>query len=397
MTNPVGRLTGAATELLHRQRARRPWLDHLARAGGRYNRVQADLMASGVTYYVFLALAPVTLLLAAVAGLVLRGNPLLQDQLLAALRDAVPGETGEGLADNVTTAIDSATTFGVVGLVGVLFVGLGAMDKLRVGMDIVWRGRPDEPDFLADRGKDLVALLGFGVAGVLSIALTTGATTAVGRLLGLTEIDDVPGFFLLTRALPIVLAVAGDTLLFLWLLKGVPGNPFGYRQLLPGAVFGAVGFEVLKLVGGVYLTIISGNVTASTFGGLVGLIVWINVVARFAFYTACWTATVPAIEHAHTRVPHGPAGPTPLPEIALVAERTAGPAPARVALGLLGTGVLAGLVGGRLITRSVVRRVAAGRGRSPGHQTPGHQTPGPQTPGARSSGHRPPDHEPPRR
>ncbi|MGY5884817.1 YihY/virulence factor BrkB family protein [Modestobacter lacusdianchii] len=365
MTNPVGRLAGAATELLRRQRARRPWLDHLARAGGRYNRVQADLMASGVTYYVFLALAPVTLLLVAVAGLVLRGNALLQDQLLAALRDAVPGETGARLADSVTSAIDSATTFGVLGLVGVVFVGLGAMDKLRVGMDIVWRGRPDPPDFLADRGKDLVAVLGFGVAGVLSIALTTGATTAVGRLLGLTEIDDVPGFSLLTRALPIVLAVAGDTLLFLWLLKGVPGNPFGYRQLLPGAVFGAVGFEVLKLVGGFYLAVISGNVTASTFGGLVGLIVWINVVARFAFYTACWTATIPAIEHAHTRVPHGPVRPTPLPDVALVAERTAGPAPLRVALGLLGTGALAGLLGGRLLTRRGLRSAAAGRGRAP--------------------------------
>ena len=33
-------------------------------------------------------------------------------------------------------AIDSATTFGVIGLAGFLFVGLGAMDKLRIGMDV---------------------------------------------------------------------------------------------------------------------------------------------------------------------------------------------------------------------------------------------------------------------
>lgn len=361
MTSPVSRAAGAAKEAVRRQRARRAWLDHLVRAGARYIRVHATLMASGVTYYVFLALAPVTLLLVAVAGLVLRGNPLLQEQLLDALRDAVPGETGDSLAETVTTAVDSATAFGVVGLFGVVFIGLAAMDKLRIGMDIVWRGKADPPQFLADRARDLLSLFWFGVAGALSIALTTGATSLAGRVFGLTEVDEVPGFFLLARALPIVLAVAGDTLLFLWLLKGVPGTPFGNRQLLPGAVFGAVGFEALKLVGGLYLTAIGGNVAASTFGGLIGLIVWINVVCRFAFFTACWAATSSAVEHAETVVPHGPARPTPLPEMARVDERPASPAAGRLALGLLGAGALVGAAGSRLLPRLIGRRGDRGR------------------------------------
>ncbi|MCZ2806422.1 YihY/virulence factor BrkB family protein [Modestobacter sp. VKM Ac-2983] len=364
MTNPVTRAAGAAGGFLRRQRARRSWLDHLVRAGGRYVRVHATLMASGVTYYVFLALAPVTLLLVAVAGFVLRGDPLLQDELLDALRDAVPGETGDSLAQTVTTAVESATTFGLLGLLGVVFIGLAAMDKLRIGMDIVWRGRADPPELVADRARDLVSLFGLGVAGALSIALTAGATSVADQVLGLTEVDEVPGFFLVGRALPIVLAVAGATLLFLWLLKGVPGTPFGYRQVLPGAVFGAVGFEALKLVGGLYLAVIGGNVTASTFGGLVGLIVWINVVCRFAFFTACWTATLPAIEHADTQVPHGPAGPTPLPEVARVDERAASPAAGRLALGLLAVGALAGAAGSRLLPRLVSRRGDRGRPRA---------------------------------
>ncbi|PZA19976.1 YihY/virulence factor BrkB family protein, partial [Modestobacter versicolor] len=318
MSDPFSRAVGAARGLLRRQRARRPWLDHLVHAGGRYNRVQGDLLASGVTYYVFLALFPVLLLVASIAGFVLSGNALLEEQLVTAIREAVPGSTGAELAEQASGAIDRATTFGLIGLAGFLFVGLGAVDKLRVGMDVVWRGRPDPPDFLVDRLKDLGALLGLGAAGALSIALTTGATAASSRVLGLLGVDEVPGAFLLTGAVAIALALAGDTLVFLWLLKGVPGNPFGVRQLLPGAVFGAVGFEVLKLVGNWYLTLIGQNVTAQTLGGFVGLIVWINVVARFAFYTASWTATIPSIEHAHALVPHGPAAPTPLPDVALV-------------------------------------------------------------------------------
>ena len=350
MTDPISRGTAAARGLLRRQRARRPWLDHLVHAGGHYNRVQGDLLAAGVTYYAVLALFPVLLLLASVAAFVLRGDPLLQEQLTTAVRETVPGTTGADLAEQVTAAIGSATAFGVVGLAGFLFVGLGAMDKLRVGMDVVWRGRPDPPEFLADRVKDLVGLLGLGVAGATSVALTTTATTASSRLLDLLGLDRVPGFFLLTGGVAIVLALAGDVLVFLWLLKGVPDNPFGVGRLLPGAVFGAVGFELLKLAGNWYLSIIGSNVTTQALGGTVGLIVWINVVARFAFYTAAWTATIPAIEAeglaatgATTPPPAGPpAGRTPAP---------AGRSPMRVVGGLLAVGALAGAAGAGLLSR----------------------------------------------
>jgi membrane protein len=364
VSDPISRATGAARALLRRERARHPWLDHLVHAGGHYNRVQGDLLAAGVTYYGFLALFPVLLLLASIAGLVLRGDPLLREQLITAVREAVPGPTGAELARQVTAAIDSATTFGLIGLAGFLFVGLGAMDKLRVGMDLVWRGRPDPPDFLADRLKDLVALLSLGAAGAASIALTTTATTASSRLLDLLGLAEVPGFFLLTTGVAIALAMVGDVLVFLWLLKGVPNNPFGVRQLLPGAVFGAVGFEVLKLAGNWYLSVIGSSVTAQALGGIVGLIVWINVVARFAFYTACWTATIPAIEQARLRtagraeaVPSEPVTAAPVGE---AAARAAGPSSTRLALGLLGVGALAGAAGTRLLTR-LLSRPARGR------------------------------------
>jgi membrane protein len=356
VTNPISRVVGAARGLLHRQRARRPWLDHLVHAGGHYNRVQGDLLASGVTYYVFLALFPVLLLVASVAGFVLRGDLLLEEQLIRGIREAVPGSTGRNLAEEADRAIDSAATFGLIGLAGFLFVGLGATDKLRVGMDVVWRGRPDPPEFLADRVKDLGALLGLGAAGLVSIGLTTGATAASSRVLDLLGVDEVPGYFLLTGAVAITLALAGDTLVFLWVLKGVPDNPFGLRRLLPAAVFGAVGFEALKLIGSWYLTLIGHNVTARTLGGFVGLIVWINVVARFAFYTASWAATIPAIERARTGVPSAPEEITSRP----AHPPAAGAAPARSrlrrGLGLLGIGALAGVVGSRLLPRLRARR-----------------------------------------
>jgi membrane protein len=281
-----------------RLRGRWPWLDHLARAGGRYRRTQGDLMAAGVTYFVFLGLVPVLLLVASVVGLVLAGDQLLQDQLYAAILDTFPGPTGEQIVGELRAAVGSAGVVGIIGLAGFLYAGLRAMDQLRIGMERIWRGRPDEPEFLRDNLQDLLALVLLGATGLLSLGLTGVVTQGIDRLLHLLGLDDAPGLAVLTSVLGLALAVATDVVVFLWLLKVVPSTSSPLRRLLPGALFGAAGFEAMKLLGSLYLSLISGSVTASAFGGAVGILVWINLVCRFAFFTAAWTATLPRVQGA---------------------------------------------------------------------------------------------------
>jgi membrane protein len=278
-----------------RLRRRWPWFDHLARAGGRYDRMDGDLMAAGVTYFAFLSLFPVVLLIASIVGLVLAGDRLLQEQVSDAIREAVPGETGEWLVRQVDQAIASSGVTGLVGALLFLYAGLRTMDKLRIGVRRVWTGRPVEAAFLKDNLRDLIAFAALAVAGLLSLALTAGATTATEWVLGLAGLDDVPGIFLFTTVVGITLALAADTVIFLWLLKVVAHTRVDVRALLPGAMFGAVGFEILKVLGSLYLSLISGSITATTFGGAVGILVWINLVSRYALFTTAWTAFLPAV------------------------------------------------------------------------------------------------------
>jgi len=292
VTQLAGRWQGWVTRL----RRRLPWFDHLARAGGRYQRTQGDLMAAGVTYFVFLGLVPVLLLVASVIGLVLAGNELLQQELYATIRESFPGPTGSEILGELRGAVGSAGVVGAIGLAGFLYAGLRAMDKLRLGMERIWKGRVDEPEFLRDNLQDLVALGAFGLAGLLSLGLTGGATRATSWTLEALGLDRAPGLFLLTAVLGLGLAVLTDVVVFLWLLRVVPSISYPLRRLLPGALFGAAGFELLKLVGSLYLSLISGSVTASAFGGAVGILIWINVVCRFAFFTAAWTATLPGVQ-----------------------------------------------------------------------------------------------------
>jgi membrane protein len=292
------RLYARGEALVADQRRRHAWFDHLARAGGRYEGVHSDLMAAGVTYFAFLGLFPVLLLAASIFGLFLASDALLQEQLFDAIREAFPGHLGEQLVHEVSSAVGSAGVTGLIGLVGFLYAGLRTVDKLRIGMELIWKARVEKSDVLRDNLQDLLALLALGGIGVVSLGLTGAVTQETSRLMTLLGLAGERGYGVLTWIVGIALAVAVDVVIFLWLLRVVPSISYPLRRLLPGALFGAAGFEVLKMVGGYYLSLISNSVTASAFGGAVGLLVWINLVARFAFFTAAWTATLRSVEAA---------------------------------------------------------------------------------------------------
>jgi membrane protein len=292
------RLYARAEALIAAVRRRYAWFDHLARAGGRYERVHSDLMSAGVTYFAFLGLFPVLLLAASIFGLFLAGDALLQQQLFDAIRQTFPGGLGEQLVHEVTSAVGRAGVTGLIGLVGFLYAGLRTVDKLRIGMELIWKGEVEKSDVLRDNLQDLLALLVLGGIGVVSLGLTGAVTQETSRLMKLLGLAGERGYGVLTWIVGIALAVVVDVVIFLWLLRVVPSISYPLRRLLPGALFGAAGFEVLKVIGGYYLSLISHSVTASAFGGAVGLLVWINLVARFSFFTAAWTATLRSVEAA---------------------------------------------------------------------------------------------------
>jgi membrane protein len=318
-------------------------------------------MAAGVTYFAFLGLFPVLLLAASGIALVLSGNALLQRELFDAVRQTFPGSLGRQLVEQLSEAIGSARVVGLIALAGFLYAGLRTIDQLRIGMERIWKGHVDEPEWLRDNLQDLLAIVALGGVGLASLGLTGGVTQATSWVVRFLGLADEPGYGVLTWVLGIALAVVGDVIVFLWLLRVVPSISHPLRRLLPGALFGAAGFELLKLIGGFYLSLISNSVTASAFGGAVGLLVWINLVARFAFFTAAWTATLPSLEAADTpeaeepadfstaSLPDRPAPDRPAPDRP-APDRSAS-SPVRPATVPAAAGPLLGIAGNRLRPR----------------------------------------------
>ncbi len=325
------------------QRARQiGWIDHAARAWAQYKANSGDYLAGGITYFSFLALFPVILLGVSVAGFVLHSHPAALHTLLANVESKAPGGLGSTIKTAIDTAINSRNAVGIVGLVGTLFTGLGWVANLRLGTELVWGAGTSQRTFLKAKAADSVVLVGLGLGLLLSVALTAVGTALSDVVLRDTGLDSVPGSGLLAAAAGIVLALLADMLIFTFLLLRLPKVTVPTRLGLRGALLASVGFEILKIVGTIYVARITKSPTVGAFGTILGVLVFLNLVFRFLLYCVAWIATgLDRTEQAPAAVE--PSGTAALPHVAAGGEKA--PSPVTVAGALLGAGAALGAGG----------------------------------------------------
>ena len=275
-------------------RGRRPSVRHVADAWQLMQRNNGNLYAAAITYFSFLALFPLLLLGVAIVGFALHSDPSLQHSLYQHVAERFPGRIGSTLHDAIQTAIDNRSSVGVIALLGVLLTGLGWVANLRAAIDAVWGLGERKTGFLQASLSNLLVLTGLGIGSVASLALTAIGTSLTDQILRYLDLADVTGSTLLMKVLGIALAVAGDTLIFWWLLARLPAVTVPERLAWRGALFAAIGFEVLKILGTYIVAHTTGSVTAGPFAGLVAILVWMQLVARWLLFACAWTATLTA-------------------------------------------------------------------------------------------------------
>ncbi|MBO0873739.1 MAG: inner membrane protein YhjD [Pseudonocardia sp.] len=332
------------TSKLAALRARHEWLDHLLRAGTRYTERHGDHYAAAITYFSVLALVPLLMIAFAVAGFVLAARPDLLADLINGITGAVPGELGTTIEDIVHKSINSAGAVGVFGLLGALYSGIGWMSNLREALSEQWGQPAGPPAFLKRILFDLVALVGLGLALVVSLAVTA-VGSGVGRLLlELVGLARYGWAGTLLAVVGVVLALAANWLVFLWVIARLPRQPVTLRSAAKAALFGAVGFEVIKLVMVVYLGAVTRSPAGAAFGSIIGLLIFVFFTSRYLLFVAAWAATSRDNEPTDRRPVREPAV---IRSEVTVRDGFGVPA----AVGLLAAGTAAGLLAGRRARR----------------------------------------------
>jgi membrane protein len=246
-----------------------PWFGTALRVQERMSEINGNYLAAAVTLTAFLSLFPLLLVAIAVVGFVSSGDPNLANSVI----EDLGLEPGTAAADNIKSAIQAAErsrkTASVVGFVGLLWSGLGLVAALQYVYNTTWqvKGRG-----LKDKLTGLLWLAGAGVI----FAASFGATTVLNFL---------PGFL---APISILVGLAVNVALFLWAMKVLPNRDVGWKALLPGAVFAAVGFEVLKFVGSIYVpkAVAGSQALYGTLGVVFAVLAWLLFFGRLVVYSS---------------------------------------------------------------------------------------------------------------
>lgn len=284
------------------------WATHLWRAYERYTYARGNVLAGGIAYYSFFAVAAVLTSLFSLFGVLLTGQPALLDQLVAYLDGLVPNvlqtpaNPDAPLDPQALLDRDLLTFTGAVALGTALVAGVFWMGALRQGMRAVLGEPFDNRNVVRLYAHDMGVLVLLGVAVLASSFLMVTVSAAAEELLGLFGFTgDGWASTVLSGATFLTVAFA-DTGIFLLVLRWLPATTVPWRHLLSGAVFGGVGFAVLKLVGGLLIGARGNNPLLRSAVVVVGLLVWMNLVGRLALLATAWTATSAAAREAAPQI-----------------------------------------------------------------------------------------------
>jgi membrane protein len=292
MANISGMKDKAAASVT-KARAKRPFLDHLIRAYSRYQGDTGDRLAAAVTYFGFLSFFPLIALAFSVLGFVVANNPDVRQSVTDGLSSAFPGLIGGPKGIDIDSIANAKAGAGILGIVGLLLAGLGWVDALREAIRSIWHQNVKAGNFITKKLSDILILAGLGLTLVISLAVSSAATTVTGKLLSAIGLEGSAVAGLLVKVLALAVGVFTDVLLFLYLFIRLPKLQTPWRKVVKGALFAAVGFELLKIVGTYFIARTTKNPVYGTFAVVVGLLVWINLVTRFLLFSAAWTVTAP--------------------------------------------------------------------------------------------------------
>jgi membrane protein len=252
---------------LGRWRERFGWLDSVLRINERFGAVGGGPLSASIGLAGFLSLFPLLLVAIAVAGFISSGDASFARDLVRSLN--LEGRSAQVVTDALDAAEGSRQTASIIGLAGLLWSGLGVVGTLQNACNSVWQttGRG-----LLDKAVSLAWLAG---ASVMFFA-----TAALGPLAGM-----VPG---LAAVGLVVVGIALSTALFTWTYTFLGNQPVPAKAHLPGAILVAVGFEGLKLVGGVYVprAVASSSALYGSLGVVFAVLAWLLIYARMVVYGA---------------------------------------------------------------------------------------------------------------
>ena len=264
----------------------REFLLLLRSAGACWSADNAASMGAALAFYSAFALAPLLLILSAVAGYVFgaaEARPALL-QPVAELLGPIGAEAVGHLLDQVSQARSSVTAT-VIGLLLLLIGATSVMVELQQDLDCIWRAprrKHDRPwwALLRSRVASFLLVLAFGTVLLLSLLIGTAINALVAHS---------PAFAphsLLLHSLHLATMLIVFSLLFAMLFKWLPNVGVQWRDVWRGAFVTALLMTIGQLGIGYYLGHSTTTSAYAAAASLLVLLLWLYYASQIFLFGA---------------------------------------------------------------------------------------------------------------
>lgn len=253
----------------------------------------ANRLAAALAYYTTFSLAPLLVLIIAIAGLV-GGREAAQTQTMSQVQDLLGVEGREFVQGMIESASKPSTGVAatIIGTVTLLFGALGVFGELQNSLNTIWEVKPKPARGLVDGVRRFIVrrLLSFtmvlGIGFLLLASLVLSATISalaeyIGRRWTLAD------FWL--ELINFIISFLVVTALFAMIFKFLPEIKIAWKDVWLGAAVTSVLFSLGKFLIGLYLGRSEVGNTFGAAGSLAILLIWIYYSAQILFFGAEFT------------------------------------------------------------------------------------------------------------
>lgn len=250
----------------------------------------APSMGAAISYYTVFSIAPLMIIVIAVAGFVW-GREAVQGEIVGQLSGMIGKQGAEGVQSLIESA--SQPTQGLVATaISIVVLIIGATTvfaELQSSLDRIWQV-PQAPKvsgiwaIVRSRLLSLGFILGLGFLLLVSLVTSAGLAALGTWINGL-----FPGWETLLVLINIGLSLTIATVLFAMIFKVMPQAKIGWRDVWTGAVVTAILFEAGKWLISLYIGKTSVTSSFAAAGSLVVLLVWVYYSAQIFLLGAEFT------------------------------------------------------------------------------------------------------------
>lgn len=250
---------------------------------------RASTLGAALAYYTIFSVAPLALLVVAIAGVVF-GEQAARGEIFVQLSGVIGREgalTVQSLLEKAHRPDSGGTLATVVGIGILLFGATTVFSELQSALDRVWRAPPAPPEhgvwlWLRARFLSLVLILAIGFLVIAAIV----SSAALAALRGVLMPDLGEGVATLSRIADFVLGVGLVTLAFALVYKWMPRVRIQWRDVWTGALMTSLLFNLGKALIGLYIGTSGITSPFGAAGSLVAFVLWVYWSAQIFLFGA---------------------------------------------------------------------------------------------------------------